>query len=148
MGSLFAMYGLTSKPASLLFIGGFILFAGCTAAEAEKGPSTVPLEGRIEFTKGGNVKALADQSVVLQFESVDQPGVVAFGSIMEDGAFIMGTQTDEGGKAGVVPGTHRVRLNADQTSARLVAPQFLSYDKSGIKVTVPTTGELVIKVWR
>jgi len=140
------MHGDTlSRAASLLAC--LLLFGGCSE-KVEPGPLTVPLQGTVEFTKGGSVKDLADQSVAIQFESVDQPGVLAFGSILDDGSFTMGTQTVEGGKLGVVPGAHRVRLNADETAARLVNPKFLRYETSGITVKVPMPGELVIKVWR
>ncbi len=135
------------KCAACLFACGLLLLAGCHQQEAT-GPSTVPLQGKIEFTKGGSAKDLADKSVVVQFESVDTPGVLAFGSILEDGTFTMGTQTDDGGKLGVVPGTHRVRLNADESGARLVNPRFLRYESSGITVKVPMMEELVIKIWR
>ena len=135
------------KRAAGLIACGFVLLAGCQEP-AVPGPSTLPVQGKIEFTKGGSSKDLADRSVVIQFDSVDQPGVTAFGEILEDGTFTMGTQTAEGGKAGVVPGTHRVRLNADETAARLVNPKFLRYETSGIIVNVPLTGELVIQVWR
>ena len=63
-------------------------------------------------------------------------------------SFTMSTQADEKGKPGVVAGTHRVRLNADESASRFVSPKFLSHETSGITVNVPTEGELVIKVWK
>jgi hypothetical protein len=142
------MYRRILKPAAWPLVCALVLLAGCHEKAAE-GPETVPVHGKIEFTKGGSTKDLADRSIVIQFESVDKPGTIAFGEILEDGAFTMGTQTEDGGgKLGVVPGTHRVRLNADPTTARVVAPKFLSYDQSGITVKAPVEGELVIKVWK
>jgi hypothetical protein len=135
------------KRAACLAAGGLLLLAGCQEPPPP-GPATVPLQGRIEFTQGGSAKDLADKSVVIQFQSVDQPKMIAFGEILEDGSFTMGTQTEEGGKLGVVPGAHRVRLNADSDGARLVAPKFLRYETSGITVKAPVEGELRIKVSR
>ena len=124
------------------------LLLGC-AEEQAAGPETVPVQGKVEFTKGGKTQDLADQSVVVQFDSVDKPGTVAFGQILEDGSFTMGTQTEDGqGKLGVVPGAHRVRLNADERGSRLVNPKFLKYETSGLTVKAPVDGELVIKVFR
>jgi len=126
-------------------VGGFLV--GCSGEKAE-GPETVPVKGKIEFTKGGNVRDLANNSIVVEFQSVEQPELKAFGEILEDGSFTMSTQVNEKGKPGVVAGTHRVRLNADESAARFVSAKFLSHETSGITVKVPPEGELVIKVWK
>jgi hypothetical protein len=132
---------------ALAFLVGIGFLVGCGAENVE-GPATVPAKGKIEFTKGGKVQDLANNSIVVEFQSVEQPEVKAFGEILEDGSFIMSTQVNEKGKPGVVAGSHRVRLNADESAARFVSPKFLSHETSGITVTVPTEGELVIKVWK
>lgn len=129
-------------PASLCLLAG-----GCGGGAAI-GPETVTLQGKIEFTKGGSVARLADHSVAVEFQSVDQPEVKAFGEILEDGTFTMTTQLEESGKPGVVPGAHRVRLNADDSGARFVHPQFLTFEKSGIRVNAPSNGDVILKVWR
>ena len=131
----------------LALLAGAVFLCGC-GGEKMEGPPTVPVKGRIEFTKGGKVQDLANNSILVEFQSVEQPEVKAFGEILEDGSFTMSTQADEKGKPGVVAGTHRVRLNADESASRFVSPKFLSHETSGITVNVPTEGELVIKVWK
>jgi len=106
------------------------------------------VEGKVEFTKGGNVRDLADRSIVVEFQSVEQPELKAFGAILEDGSFTMTTQVNEKGKPGVLAGSHRVRLNAEESATRFVSGKFLKYETSGITVKIPPEGELVIKVWK
>lgn len=125
----------------------FTLVMGCRA-KPPSGPETVPLTGKIVMTKGGTAKDLSDHSISIQFECVEQPTIQAFGEILEDGSFTMMTQLESRGKPGVVPGTHRVRLNADDTAARFVAPKFLNYKTSGITVKAPPEKEVVIEVFR
>jgi hypothetical protein len=56
--------------------------------------------------------------------------------------------TTEGSSPGAIPGTHRVRLDLDDQAQRLVAPQFLDFVKSGLKITVPSDTSIEVKVWR
>jgi hypothetical protein len=121
--------------------------AGCGPG-APAGPPTVPVQGKIVFTKGGDVFKLHDTQGVVEFESVDQPGIKAYGTIEQDGSFSLGTKFEGGSKPGAVTGEHRVRLNLDETAQKLVAPQFLSFERSKLTVTVPSTGDIVIQVWR
>jgi hypothetical protein len=104
------------------------------------------LKGKIEFTKGGSAANLS--SVVVEMQSVENPEVKAFGAILDDGTFTMMTQVADKAKEGVVPGTHRVRLNADDSGARYIAPKFLSYETSGLSVKAPSDQEVVLKVWK
>jgi hypothetical protein len=122
-----------------------VLSFGCGGAKVE-GPPTVPVKGRIEFTKGGKVQDLANNSILVEFQSIEKPELKAFGEILEDGTFTLSTQIEGKGKPGAVPGTHRVRLNADESAARFVSPKFLRHETSGITVKVPPEGELIIKV--
>ena len=131
---------------ALLISLGPLVF-GCGGNSIE-GPETVPLNGKIEFTKGGSVAQLADRSIVVEFASIEQPETKAFGAILEDGTFSMTTQVDGSGKPGVVPGTHRVRFNADDSGARFIHPNFLRFETSGITVKAPSEGEVILKVWR
>jgi hypothetical protein len=130
-----------------LFLGA-ALIAGCGDEEIE-GPPTIPVKGRIEFTKGGKVQDLSNNSIIVEFQSVEQPDYKAFGEILEDGSFTMTTQVNEKGKPGVIAGKHRVCLNADENAARFVSPKFLQHETSQIVVTIPPPEEeLVIKVWK
>lgn len=140
------LMGLRASPVAIC-VGLSIALTGC-GAKAPDGPETVPMSGKIVFTKGGSVKDLVDHSIAIQFECVEQPKMQAFGAIMEDGTFTMVTQVETKGKQGVVPGTHRVRLNADDTAARFVAAKFLNYATSGLKVTAPAEKDVVLEVWK
>jgi hypothetical protein len=126
----------------------FALLSGCGGGGANGGPQTVPVSGKVVFTKGGSVAALADSSATVEFESVDQPGVKAIGGVLEDGSFNMGTLTEEGGKFGAIAGKHRVRLTLDEDRRGLVAPKFLNFATSGITVTVPSDQPIEIQVWK
>jgi hypothetical protein len=112
------------------------------------GVKTVPIQGKITFTKGGEVKTLFDRQALVAFDSVDQPGMRAIGEIQEDGTFSVSTVKDGVSVPGAVEGTHRVRLDLDDSAARFVAPQFLDFQKSGITIKVPSDQPLEIKVWR
>lgn len=136
-----------SRSFGRLTIALFLLQVGC-AEQQPPGPETVPLAGKVVFTKGGKVRDLADHSVAVQFESVENPQIQAFGTILEDGSFTMVTQIENQGKPGVVPGKHRVRLNTDDTSARYVNTRFLNYSSFGVTVTAPAERELVLEVWK
>src|SRR5262245_32186808 len=124
-----------------------IAVSGCGKAKTF-GPATVPVRGKIVFTKGGIVKTLADKQARIELESMDQPGIRAAGPIQEDGTFEVATVTAEGGgNAGAVPGTHRVRLDLEGAE-RLVAPQFLDFTKSGITIKVPSDEPVEVKIFR
>jgi len=89
-----------------------------------------------------------DRQGVIAFDSVEQPGVRAIGEIQEDGSFTLTTVKDGVSTPGAIAGTHRVRLDLDDSATRFVAPQFLDFQKSGITVKVPSDQPLEIKVWR
>src|SRR5262245_49606244 len=125
---------------ALAVLLGATLFAGC-GGEKVKGPPTVPLKGKIEFPKGGNARDLANNSVLVEFQSIDHPEIKAFGEILEDGTFSMTSQIDGKGKPGVISGAHRVRLNADDAAARFLAPKFFRHETSGITVKAPSEKE-------
>ena len=122
-----------------------LALAGC-GGDVIEGPDTVPVSGKVVFTKGGPVSALADWSGRVQFDSLEQPGVRTAGTILEDGSFNVGTNTEKGAKPGAVPGKHRVRLSLDEDAKGVVAPKFLDFQKSGIVVTVPSDQPLEIQV--
>jgi hypothetical protein len=123
------------------------LVAGCGGKEVA-GPPTVPIKGKVEFTKGGNVAELSNRTIAIAFQSIEQPDLLAFGPILEDGTFTMTTQVDENGKPGVVAGTHRVKLLADESAERFVNRKFLNYETSGLTVKVPPEGDVVIRVFK
>jgi len=126
---------------------GVIAALGCGGG-GQEGPKTVPLSGKVVFTKGGSVARLNTRGAGVEFQSVEQPEVRASGSIEEDGTFMMGTRYGDAAKSGVVPGQHRVRLTLDDEFKHLVAPQFLQFERSGITVTAPSDQPVEVKVWK
>jgi len=132
----------------LSFLFASLSLPGCGKTTPASGPKTVPVRGKVVFTKGGDVKALFNKQARIEFESVEQPGVLAAGAIEEDGSFTVATRTADGGSIGAVPGTHRVRLDLEENAQKLVAPQFLDFVKSGVKVTLPSDAPIEVKVWR
>jgi hypothetical protein len=127
---------------------GVLLLAISLSGCAEKGPPTFPVQGKLVFERGGKIFPLYDSQGGILFESVDQPGVQAYGAINEDGSFKLTTAIDGVAKEGAVAGTYRGRLILDESVQKLVAPEFLDLQKSGFKITVPADGEIVMKIWR
>jgi hypothetical protein len=126
----------------------FAVILGCVSRDSSKGPKTVPVRGKVVFTKGGDVKTLFSRQARIEFESVDQPGMRAAGMIEEDGGFQVATVAESGSSLGAVPGTHRVRFLLDERDEKFIAPQFLDFQKSGITVKLPSEQPIEIKVWR
>jgi hypothetical protein len=125
----------------------FSLITGCGSGNA-KGPQTLPVRGKVIFTKGGDVKTLYGRQARVEFESVDHPGMRAAGMIEEDGSCTVATAVEGGGSQGAVPGTHRVRLLLDERDEKFVAPQFVDFARSGITVKLPSNEPIEIRVWR
>lgn len=123
-------------------------FVGCGSSKEVAGPETVPFTGKVVFTKGGSVTSLNSRSGRIEFQSVEQPEVRAYGAIAEDGTFEMATRIGESGKPGVLKGKHRVRLGLDDNAQHLVAPQFLNFERSKLTVEAPSEQPVEIKVWK
>lgn len=132
----------------ILYFLCFTVIVGCAKSDSSKGPKTLPVRGKVVFTKGGDVKTLSSRQARIEFESVDQPGIRAAGMIAEDGGFQVATVTENGSSLGAVPGTHRVRLLLDERDEKFIGPQFLDFKKSGITVKVPSEQPIEINVWR
>ena len=133
-------------------LGGLVLLGGSLAGCGSKpldGPPTVPVSGKVVFTKNGTLDPIVDRQGAVEFESVDQPGVKAVGDLQADGSFTLSTLVAGGAKTGAVPGQHRVRLLLDERAQQFVAPQFLRFERSGISVTVSEPQAAVeIQIWR
>jgi hypothetical protein len=122
----------------------------CLVGCGESGPPTFPVQGKLVFERGGegSIQRLYNRQGAVEFQSVDKPDIRAYGSINEDGSFTLTSTDGADAWPGAVAGEHRGRLNLDDEIRDSVAPQFLDFEKSGIKITVPSEGEVVIKVWR
>src|ERR1700740_10917 len=106
--------------AAALMLASCAVVFGCVQSEKVTGPKTVPVRGKIVFTKGGDAKALFNRQGRIELESIEQPGTHAAGPIEEDGSFTVATVTAEGSSPGAIPGNHRVRLDLDDQAQRLV----------------------------
>lgn len=121
--------------------------SGCSSSQPA-GPPTVEVQGKLIITKGANIASLYNREGAVEFQSVEQPGVRAYGELNEDGSFKLTTRKDGVHKSGLVEGTHRIRLLLDDQAAQFVHPQFLEFATSPLIAKVPDDREIVLQVWR
>jgi hypothetical protein len=136
--------------ASWNLLGFLLAFAGLlslTGCGGPKGPDTIPVTGTLTFTRGGPAKVLADRQGLIEFESLDQPGVFAYGEIQEDGRFELATVVNDVKKSGAVKGEHRFRLRLNDSTRQFVAPEFLDWHQTKIAIKEPHE-HVEVKVWR
>jgi hypothetical protein len=133
--------------AILLWFGSAVLVAIAGCSRGPKGPETVPVTGQVTFVRGGPAKVLADRQAVIEFESIDQPGVFAYGEIQDDGRFELSSVKDKVKKPGAIKGQHRFRLRLDESARQFVAPQFIEWQETKIVITQPNE-HVEVKVWR
>jgi hypothetical protein len=121
-------------------------FAACGGGP--NGPKTYPVKGAVVFVKGGSLKQLVDGTV--EFQSVSEPGVRAYGEIQQDGSFSLTTLKDGKASPGAIEGEHRARVVPPQEreGKPVIDPQFLSFEKSGLTFRVPGSEDITIQVWR
>lgn len=132
------------RPMRFVVLTAIAAALGCSRG-GQTLPDTVPVSGKVVF-KGGDVKWLADPPSIVEFESVDQPEIHAFGEVSEDGTFTMTTAKENSKSGGAMPGTHKVRITPGEPEESPFAPKFQSFETSGITVKVPLEGDLVIEV--
>jgi len=132
-------------PWNLIAFAMFLALTSCS--RGPQGPDTIPVTGQIIFTRGGPAKILADRQGIIEFESIAQPGVFAYGDIQEDGRFELATVTDNVKKSGAVLGEHRVRLRLDESAGQFVDPQFVDWHQKKITITGPNE-HVQVEVWR
>jgi hypothetical protein len=130
--------------AALLAVVGV---AGC----GPKGPKTYPVSGKVVSEKGGVPKALVGSGVELQ--SATEPNTRGFGQIQPDGSFTIDTYRLGESLRGAIEGKHRARITPgasdeddSRSPKRLVDRKYTSFEKSGWEITVPTTGEVILKL--
>jgi len=117
---------------------------GCGAG----GPETYPVEGSVVF-KDGDVSRLVGGRV--EFQSVDDPDVLASADIEEGGSFSPVTLKDGRETPGLLEGTHRVCVlpPEDEEEGRpIIDRRFQDFETSGLQYTAPGDEELVIEVTR
>src|SRR5262245_63066953 len=137
--------------ASKLALLGLTLLGGCAGCGREVKGHTV--RGKVAFKgKPGRLDRLVGGKV--RFQSTSDPNLMPEGVIEEEGAFVMNTFLPSEKKAmvGVPAGQYKARVEPPLEEGKpvrgLILPKYESFDKSGLTVTVPVSGELVIEVER
>jgi hypothetical protein len=123
--------------------------AGCGPA----GPKTHPVTGKVVTAKADDLKLLVGQAVELQHTT--EPETRGFGQIQPDGSFTISTYRQGVSLPGAVEGTHKARLMVDLGEDEDGRPRkrkwpfdrkYTQFEKSGWEVTVPTDGEVLLKL--
>lgn len=128
---------------------GLLALAGGSLAGCSGGPKTYPVSGRIVFEKG-NLKDWVGEAV--EFQSTIEPDTRAFGTIREDGTFTVSTWREGLGLKGAIEGTFRARIlmgpeqEESKRPVKGVPTKYAKFDTSGWEITVPVSGEVVLKV--
>jgi hypothetical protein len=111
----------------------------------------VTVTGKVVYKPNGELATLlAGGNVCLQ--SVNDPENKPVGQIDSDATFFLGTRVGEKNLGGVLPGEYRVRVvppqnEAGRSTRGLIDPRFMSFDKSGIRLSVvPGKNEVVVEV--
>jgi hypothetical protein len=119
------------------------LAAGC----GDSLPKTYPVKGwGVYKGKGGDLQWLAYGTVRCQ--SAADPKLTGQGTIEEDATFALGTYFEEKGVGGVPAGEYKVRVEPPEVMEGksipgILHPKYRSFDKSGLTITVPVSGEVV-----
>ena len=142
---------LLRHRASWAVIAGLIgALGGCAPA----GPKTHPVSGKVVPAKTEDLKLLAGQSV--EFQSTTEPETRGFGQIQPDGSFTISTYRQGVSLSGAIEGTHKVRLMIDpggededgrpRKRKWTFDRKYTQFANSGWAVTVPTDGEVVLRL--
>ena len=120
-------------------------------------PATYPAQGAVSY-KGGTGAAKPLIGGHVRLESVSDPKTFARGEVQEDGTFALVMYKDGRSYAGLITGDYRARVEppgyddyeTDEERAKKlkqVKPQYLSYDKSGLKFQIePRENTLKVEV--
>jgi hypothetical protein len=118
------------------------------------GPKTHPVKGKVVTAKPDDLKFLAGQAV--EFQSTAEPETRGFGQIQPDGSFTISTYRQGVSLSGAIEGTHKARLMIDMGGEDGDGPRkakkwpfdrkYTQFEGSGWTVTVPTDGEVVLKL--
>lgn len=129
-------------------------FAGAGCGGGSDGPPapfpTVEVKGKLVYKDGRDVAVL--DLAKIWFQHTAKPEIQAVGSVGDDGTFVMTALVKDKTYAGVPEGTYKVRVepprDEDTRAPRydLVHLKYQSFDKSGLRATVPLSGELIITV--
>lgn len=129
-----------------------LVLLGTSGCYSENKPKTYPARGKVVFKGTGETATrLAGAQVTLQPVSDPKSSQVR-GVIDDDGTFSLGSIIDGQNFGGAAPGEYRGRIvlsdgAAGRRARPPIDPKYLTYDKSGIRVTL-TAGknEVIIEV--
>jgi hypothetical protein len=130
--------------------GLIVLLGGC----GPSGPKTHAVSGKVVPAKAEDLKLLVGQAVELQ--STLEPETRGFGKIEADGSFTISTYRQGVSLKGAIEGTHKARLMIDLGEDDDGRPRkkkkwsldrkYTHFDKSGWVFSVPTEGEVRLKL--
>jgi hypothetical protein len=130
---------------------GCVALIGIVVGCGPGGPKTHPVQGKVVTAKPEDLKRLVGQAVELQ--STAEPNTRGFGQIQADGSFTISTYRLGVALSGAIEGTHRARIAPTASDdddgrgrQRPVDRKYTRFDTSGWEITVPTTGEVVLKL--
>jgi len=108
------------------------------------------VRGKVVYKGKGNVAQLANGKIRLRSDA--DPNLIVFGTIEEDGTFVLGASASGKSPGGVPAGQYKARIEPPQDDEgrprRIVHPKYMHFDKSGLSVTVPPPGEITLVVER
>jgi hypothetical protein len=138
------------RPAPLVVLSVLLgLLAGC----GPSGPKTYPVQGKVVTAKAEDQKRLQGKGI--EFQSTTEPNTRAFGVLQADGSFTVSTYRLGATAPGAIEGTHKARLQIDMASDEdnptpkkkvTVDRKYTRFETSGWEITVPTTGEVLLKM--
>jgi hypothetical protein len=126
-----------------------LLLVGCSSGGPPKIEGTA-VRGKVVYKGKGNVGVLANGKVRLRSDA--NPELVVFGTIEEDGSFVLGASAPGKSPGGVPAGEYKVRIeppdNDDGRPLPVVHAKYMDFNRSGLRITVPPPGEVVLEVER
>jgi hypothetical protein len=135
------MPALSRRPGRFIgALGAALALVGTAGCGAPKSKA-LTVTGKIVY-KGTGESATRLSGGYVCLQSVTDPNNKPVGQIEDDGTFFLGTVVEGQNLGGVQPGEYRVRVvppasgETGKLAAGVIDPRFMSFDKSGIKVTV------------
>ncbi|HEY1375234.1 MAG TPA: hypothetical protein VGF55_00480 [Gemmataceae bacterium] len=141
------------RPVAVIGAAWAVLALAAAGCQSDHKPKTYPVRGRVVYRVKGEPATRLEGAAVMLEPVADPKSAQVRGEIGDGATFSLGSIIDGQNVGGAPAGEYRVRIDlpgaAPRHNVRLpVDPRFLSYDKSGVRVTIPasTTDDLVIEV--
>ncbi|HXG10734.1 MAG TPA: hypothetical protein VNK04_13335 [Gemmataceae bacterium] len=143
---LFTVRRLAAASVVVFCLVGLV---GC----GRSGPKTHPVKGKVVSEKAGVLQKLAGSSIELRSEV--EPNTRGFGILEPDGSFTISTYRLGESLPGAIEGKHRARIMIDmgdedddrpRKKKWPIDPKYTRFETSGWEITVPTDGEVLLKL--